>query len=184
MKRAIAAGIVACVLGASGAARADDEEIYPPYAEKPTSTTPSKPTYAGLASGGASYRRLFGVPLYTGVASLGFGVDSGHLALYARGEYEGGRTDHGLQIRVIRVGGSAEGIFDRFRIGAGLSVSSVSFFRVTHREPIERVGVGLFGTTSFDIARFDDHALYLGVRGDLDFSASMYGVSAAFGFRY
>jgi hypothetical protein len=184
MKRAFVIAVVAVVACASSAARADDEEARADEAPATPRPSPDPPTtYSLLASGGASYRHLFGSPAGLGVVGLGFGGDTGGRALYLRADYEGGRTDHGLAVHVVRLGGSIEGIIDRFRLGVGASMSVVTVFRVTQADSIDRFGVGLFGITSFDLARFDGHALYLGLRGDLDMSAHLWGGALALGLR-
>jgi hypothetical protein len=177
VRRAAVITLVACALAVSTRARADEVAA----AEAPPARTAS--TYYAIASCGAAYHRLTDVPFEAGVASLAFGVDTGHLGLYVRGDYEGGRSDHGLQLRIFRVGGSAEGIVGRFRLGGGVDVSSVAFVRATNGASVGRFGAGFFGVTSLDLVRFDRHALLLGARGDVDASAHTLGATLFLGLR-
>jgi hypothetical protein len=179
VRRAIVTTVIASALFASSGARAQEVEQDAPAEE----TKPQRERAGVLVAGGASYRALFGLPVETGVVGAGVGVESGHLAVYARGEYERGNVDRGLALHVVRIGGSMEGIVGAFRIGAGLSLSNVSIARATDGTTIDRFGVGIFGITSLDLVRFDDHALYLGARFDGDASAHMVGASLVLGFR-
>ncbi len=185
MKRAFASLAIACMLAASGRARADDVVIGGPGSEPSAATATPHTTYFGLVSGGASYRRLFGLPVEAADIGLGFGADSRGLGLYVRGDFEAGRADRGLTTRTFRLGGSAEGIVGRFRLGGGVDVLRFSVWRVTDSTTIDELGVGAFMLGSLDVVRFDGHALFLGVRGDVDWihSSAVFGASATLGFR-
>ena len=188
MKRTVASVVVVCALFATNAARADDDVAVGETSAEPApaASRPARPTYAGIVSGGASYRSLFGLPVEAADIGLGFGVDSGGLGLYVRGGFEAGRLDHGLTTRVYRVGGSMEGIVGRLRLGGGVDVLDYGVTRVTDGTTINEIGVGFFVLGSVDVVRFDDHALYLGARGDADWvgGTGVLGASLALGFRF
>jgi hypothetical protein len=189
VRRAVVVLLLASALFVAANARAEDDVSAPtaPGVQADVQARPPEPprrtTYSGFLSGGAALRRLFSLPLDTGVVGLGFGADFGHVGLNLLGDYERGRADRGLQLSIVRVGVSGEGVFGRFRMGVGLDLSNVTVLRVTDGSTINRFGAGLFATTSLDVVRFDALALYLGLRGDLDLSAAVKGGSLALGFR-
>jgi hypothetical protein len=176
--RRLIVAMLAGVLFTSATARAeDDARAAPPDALPRTALHV-------LASGGASYRRLYAMPFATGVATVGVGSDSEHLGLWAHGDYEGGRLDHGLGLRIIRVGGGADWIVGRLRLGGGVDLSSVSVRRATNGTTIDQFGPGVFAGSSVDLVAFRDHALVLGARGDFDVLAHTLGASGSLGLRF
>jgi hypothetical protein len=185
VKRAVLAALVASALVTSSAARADDVVIAPASAEVAPEPSHAHPTYFGLVSGGASYRRLYGIPIEAADLGLGVGSESKGIGLYVHAGFEPGRTIYGLTTRVYRLGASVEGIVGRFRMGGGLDVLDFTVTRITDpTTTMTQLGIGVFALASLDVVRFDGHALFLGLRGDLDSTGSAtLGASVALGFR-
>ena len=158
---------------ASSAARADDGSPEPPAAEPhDAATKPASPVrFGALLSGGVSYRSLYSFPIESWDMGLGAGAELGqHVAVYARGTYEQGRTPAGLSAQFFQLGASLEGVFGRFRPGIG--VDGLNYFavrRISSGAWIDRFGVGVFASLALDLLRVDGHALYVGARFDADF---------------
>jgi len=178
MKLSLACSLVLGALVVASRARAENEleavPSSPDVAQAPPDGSTRSPeakrgdTGAVLASGGASARSLYGLPVLALDVGGAVGVERRHGGYFFSGRYELGETLHGLSVHAFRLGFSAEAIFDRIRLGGGLDVVDLGFRRATDRSWVDEPGVGAFVFTSVDLVQLDRHALFVGLRGDVD----------------
>ncbi len=139
------------------------------------------------ASGGVVLRSLFSVPLYMGGGEVGVGARlSERFAFHAAFDYEVGSTRHGLSTNVAEGACLFEGVWDRFRVGAGPGLLRFSLTRATNGSALWHFGVAARVITSFDIIQSDTVAVYLAARGEADwmFAGTLLGAGVNLGFRF
>ncbi|WP_437682772.1 hypothetical protein [Sorangium sp. So ce131] len=181
------------------------QQPYPPppgaYAwgpSGPPSQTPA-PEAPKPAEGPAGWRRGFGFRLHaggswqsfysTGIYGARFGAAAGgtleHVALW--GELEGfvGVTEFGLPVRMFRPSFVVETHLGDFRLGGGVGLLALGVSRATSSSSMTAAAVGLSAHLSYDLVIFDQHAIYIAARMNVDPSSTMlWGPSGSLGFRY
>jgi hypothetical protein len=139
-------------------------------------------------TGGAMYHRIFTLPFYGADVGLAFGGQpSEHGAFFATLNVFRGRTEYGLTTTMLRAGAAGEGVFDRFRAGAGVEVLYLGFKRVGRGSNIDTAALGVYGMLSLDVVKIDGSAIFAGVRLDLDATWQgdlAWGPGLFVGFRY
>lgn len=99
-----------------------------------------------------------------------------------RGNYDRGQTAAGLSTQLLQIGASVEGIFGRFRPGVGVDLLSwFALRRITDGSWLNGRGFGAYVLASYDLVRFERHAVYLGARFDADFSGNFNEPGAVLG---
>jgi hypothetical protein len=171
----------------------------PQNVEDARASEPPRPTEGRSAStaydpfqlkitGGALYRRIFTLPFYGADVGLSIGGQpSEHGAFYGTLHVFRGRTEYGLTTTMVRAGGAAEGVFDRFRPGLGVELLYLGFERVGRGSNIDTPALGVYGTLSLDVVKIDGSAIFLGARFDVDATWQAdfaWGPGAYLGFRY
>lgn len=197
MSRAI---LLACALVLTATEAAAQTEVLPP--PPPPMVLPPPPPVlvapapqperrtgfsvkVGLAG---TYRNLYGIHFGGGDLSLSLGGQTRGAAFYADLGAFLGRTAFGLSTTDYQLGFSMEGrVGNRFRLGGGAILSVLSIQRVTESYTISTLTLGPQLHGSFDLVRWDDSALFVGLKGRLQWfgSSSLMGAaSLGLGFRY
>jgi hypothetical protein len=128
--------------------------------------------------GGPSLRELYGIAFFGGDFGVAFGGDWSNFGL--RGVVEGfaGTTTFGLLTGQLRWGVTTEGRIDRFRFGGGLTPGFLFVRRITKSTTLTDFTLGPELHFSVDVVRWNEHALYLAIRGNLDFLMLAIGSNA------
>ncbi|WP_394836987.1 hypothetical protein LVJ94_08770 [Pendulispora rubella] len=134
-------------------------------------------TSAAAADGGpgaklavnGGYGHIFSVPFY----GVGFGAEVGgdigkSLGIYGGIHYERARTEYGLPIHFGQLGVTVEGILDRFRVGGGIHFPYFSLERKSTSDNLDKFGIGLHVSATFDLVHTREFNLFLGVRPQID----------------
>ena len=172
--------------------RAAEPEPSSPSAPPPTTVRRSPSSaydpFQMKITGGAMYHRIFTLPFYGADVGLAFGGQpSEHGAFFATLNVFRGRTEYGLTTTMLRAGAAGEGVFDRFRAGAGVEVLYLGFKRVGRGSNIDTPALGVYGMLSLDVVKIDGSAIFAGARLDLDATWQgnlAWGPGAFLGFRY
>ncbi len=171
------------------------EAVPEPASPQPTPAASSRRTppraydpFQLKVTGGAMYHRIFTLPFYGADVGLAIGGQPGeHGAFYGTLNVFRGRTEYGLTTTMVRAGAAGEGVFDRFRAGAGIEVLYLGFKRVGRGSNIDTPAVGVYGMLSLDVVKVDGSAVFAGARLDLDVTwqgSLAWGPGAFLGFRY
>lgn len=121
--------------------------------------------------GGYSPRRLLTIPLAGADLGLAFGAQPmEHAAFWGASRLFLGSTENGLHVFSVRVGAEGEAVFDRFRIGGGLSGFVVGVGRAVRNDTIYSWGPALNAAARFDVIQSDSFALFAraAIDGGLD----------------
>jgi hypothetical protein len=198
-------GVFAVTLGAALAATANPawaEEDAPrddaPRAEAPRDDAapvevPRVTSFrAGVEAGGFTQRFLV-LPVHGLDVSGALGLErvgsTGAIngwALDFRLGYTSGDTPAGLRTRSYRFGPEVALVDGRARFGIGVHVADVGYLRVTNGALANDFVFGGSAFLTVDLLSFDQHALYLGLRGNYDSDGSsldVYDVGLNLGLR-
>ncbi|HEY3450197.1 MAG TPA: hypothetical protein VGK67_27835 [Myxococcales bacterium] len=138
-----------------------------PPSPAPLTPAPERRTGFSLKMGlGGTYRNLYGIHFGGGDLALSLGSQTKGAAFYSDLALFVGSTASGLTTSDIMVGFRAEGrIGARLRIGGGASFSLLIIRRITNESTIFDFTVGPAVHATFDLAQWDDAALYVGLKG-------------------
>jgi hypothetical protein len=124
-----------------------------------------KPRIAWRLEGGATFLRLYDIPISGGEGTVALGAEfPGHLALYGSFTTFGGVQETGLGALHVQLAFEAEAKFGRFRIGGGGSFGDVSLWRATSSENTDAPTFGVLARTSVDLLQWgprDSGGFYL-----------------------
>lgn len=167
MSRATAA---AALLALATLARAPTAE-----ADEEAPQRPASARRVGVkVEGGATYRRIFTLPVAGGEGALGIGSlpatsRPGVPDVFVRARYGFGRTENGLAVHVARAGAQIEFPIGRFRPWIAADAMWLGIARVTEPSLVQHWGLGAGLGASFDVVRTTERgAIYLGLGGELD----------------
>ena len=175
----------------------ETETVTEPEDAAASQAPPKKSPVGGKLALGAGYGKLFDVAMFGPEVSGAIGGETpngpGGTAFggYATLTYERARSSNGLQANNVRALVTGEWILGRVRIGGGLHLqylglerkSGVLDSRVSDGHVIWRLGVGLHGSVSVDLVKFDAGALYVSATPELTLPLPLSNVSGAIGFR-
>ncbi|WP_394847328.1 hypothetical protein LZC95_07660 [Pendulispora brunnea] len=133
------------------------------------------------------YGHIFSVPFY----GIGLGAELGgdigkSVGIYGGIQYERARTEYGLPVHFGQLGLTVEGILDRFRVGGGLHFPYFALERESTNSKLDKIGIGLHLSATFDLVQTREFNLFLGVRPQLDLLGKDRTLSAhaTFGVRF
>ncbi|MEO6418543.1 MAG: hypothetical protein ABIP39_04010 [Polyangiaceae bacterium] len=160
-------------------------------APAPTPMAPRPPKFAERfelkLAGGATYKRLFGLPMTMGSVELGLGGRVAEMVAFnvsLDGDF--GKTAHGLTTRAITIAPDIELVADRFRIGIGPELLWFGINRATTGVTIAHGGIGFRLVTSFDIVQTDAVTLFVAGRAEAAwlFAGGLPSLTGAAGLRF
>ena len=166
MKRAaIVIALFATVL--TREAMAQEERSEP--ASDSTAAGSDRARLSGTGSVGVDYRRLFAIPM-TGISGqIGVGAEMPATSLYVTAGAFVGSTDHGLPALQLTLGLSGAIRAERFALGSDLRFSYMELTRATDGTALSAGGIGLAPFLRYDLVRFDEGAIFLEGKVNLDF---------------
>jgi hypothetical protein len=107
--------------------------------------------------GGATFTRIYDIPINGGQGSLAVGAEfPGPFAIYGNLTLFGGQQETGLSAVHVKLGGEVEGRFGRLRLGAGVNVGYLSLGQATTNSDIAALTFGVEGRVSFDVLRWGE----------------------------
>jgi hypothetical protein len=155
----------------------DADAIAAPRA--PEAPKPSSPV-GFRADGGWASRKLLTLPVMGADIGAAFGAQpKQNAAFWGSGRLLLGSTDNGLRVWSARIGGEAEAVFDRLRIGAGLQLMFIGVGRATRDQTIISWGPACFGSARIDVVQSEGFALF--ARAALDLGYEVNSSSAFWG---
>lgn len=122
-------------------------------------------TSVSLMAGGA-HHRFYGIPLWLLGLGLSVGSEGRTFAGSFMTHYWGGSTGAGRSTHHVQLGGSAEAILGRLRIGGGGGFAYLNVQRAEERRRDFSLGLGVHLLLKVDVIEFDEHALFIGARLD------------------
>ena len=151
--------------------------IPPPAPEQKPALRPSpapRPVIGLRIDGGYSFHRVVELP--TNGAGVGLAVGgqpSTRVAIWLAAHGFLGKTVDGLEVGSGHLGGEAEAVFGRLRVGGGLGLFLVGVGRATYSQTITSWGPALLAGLRFDVARTTETALF--ARGAIDAGLEIHG---------
>ncbi len=158
----------------------------PPFADEPSEApkplpAKPKPPVGIRVDAGYATRRLFTIPVSGVDMGLGVGVQpKPFAAVWGATRVFYGNTEYGLNVFSVRLGGEGELVmFDRVRVGAGLSAFIVGVGRYVRNETLLSWGPEARLTARVDLLQPTGFAIF--ARGALEGAYEIYDDSAFWG---
>src|SRR5262249_36171279 len=99
--------------------------------KEPPPPRPSSAHVSARAAAGVGYGQLYGLTLFGPQGSFSLGAESDRVGGYGTLRYERAETPHGLRVHLVQLGGSAEWIASRLRLGGGVHLLYFSLERIS-----------------------------------------------------